>query len=79
MIDFYFWTTPNGHKLTYATERYVQETNRLYGVLDRRLGNRTYVAGDAERINTRPTVTEEARRHLFGQTAHSMSPVEGRS
>lgn len=33
-------------KLPYAIERYVKETNRLYGVLDRRLADRPFVAGD---------------------------------
>jgi GSH-dependent disulfide-bond oxidoreductase len=33
-------------KLPYAIERYVKETNRLYGVLDRRLADRAYIAGD---------------------------------
>jgi GSH-dependent disulfide-bond oxidoreductase len=104
-------------KIPYATERYVKETNRLYGVLDKRLADRAFVAGDhysiadmaaypwivpherqgqkmadfphvkrwfetirarsatarayalAEQINTQPTVTEEARKVLFGQTA----------
>ena len=32
-------------KLPYAIERYVKETNRLYGVLDRRLSRSTYLAG----------------------------------
>jgi GST-like protein len=32
--------------LPYAIERYVKETNRLYGVLDLRLADRPYVAGD---------------------------------
>jgi GST-like protein len=32
-------------KLPYAIERYVKETNRLYGVLDRRLADRPFVAG----------------------------------
>ena len=32
--------------LQYAIDRYVNETNRLYGVLDRRLANRAFVAGD---------------------------------
>jgi GST-like protein len=42
----------NGHfsrfapeKIPYAIERYVKETNRLYGVLDRRLADREYLAG----------------------------------
>jgi GST-like protein len=32
-------------RIPYATERYVKETNRLYGVLDKRLADRDYVAG----------------------------------
>jgi len=33
-------------KLPYAIARYVNETNRLYGVLNKRLADREYVAGD---------------------------------
>ncbi|OZI35211.1 thiol:disulfide oxidoreductase [Bordetella genomosp. 1] len=33
-------------RIPYAIDRYVNETNRLYGVLDRRLADRDYVAGD---------------------------------
>jgi GST-like protein len=33
-------------RIAYATERYVKETNRLYGVLNTRLADRDYVAGD---------------------------------
>ncbi|MDR0379698.1 MAG: glutathione S-transferase N-terminal domain-containing protein [Candidatus Accumulibacter sp.] len=33
-------------KIPYAVDRYVKETNRLYGVLDRRLGDREFIAGD---------------------------------
>jgi GSH-dependent disulfide-bond oxidoreductase len=33
-------------KLPYAIDRYVNETNRLYGVLNRRLADRPFVAGD---------------------------------
>ena len=43
----------NGHfniyapeKIEYAITRYVDETNRLYGVLDRRLADREFIAGD---------------------------------
>jgi GST-like protein len=32
-------------RIPYAVERYVNETNRLYGVLDRRLADRGFVAG----------------------------------
>ena len=43
----------NGHftqyapeKIPYAIDRYVRETNRLYGVLDKRLADRPFVAGN---------------------------------
>jgi GST-like protein len=43
----------NGHfnlyapeKVPYAIDRYVRETNRLYGVLDRHLAGREYIAGE---------------------------------
>jgi GST-like protein len=32
-------------KLTYAIDRYVNETNRLYGVLNKRLADRPFIAG----------------------------------
>jgi GST-like protein len=32
--------------IPYAIDRYVKETNRLYGVLNRRLADRAFVAGD---------------------------------
>jgi GST-like protein len=103
-------------KIPYAMDRYVKETNRLYGVLNKRLADREFVAGAysiadmacypwivpherqlqnlddfphlkrwfhaiaarpavvrayalAKEINDQPTVTPEARLHLFGQTA----------
>jgi GSH-dependent disulfide-bond oxidoreductase len=37
-------------KIPYAIDRYVRETNRLYGVLDRHLENRTVIAGDGYSI-----------------------------
>ncbi len=33
-------------RIPYATERYIKETNRLYGVLNRRLAGRAFIAGD---------------------------------
>lgn len=33
-------------KIPYAIDRYVKETNRLYGVVDHRLRDRAFVAGD---------------------------------
>jgi len=103
-------------KIPYAIERYVKETNRLYGVLDKRLADRAFVAGGysiadmaaypwivpyerqgqsledfpnlkrwfdaiherpavkrayalAKEINTQPTVSEESKKVLFGQSA----------
>lgn len=37
-------------KIPYAIERYVNETSRLYGVLDRQLANRAFIIGDAYTI-----------------------------
>ncbi len=106
-------------KLPYAINRYVDETNRLYGVLDRRLASHEFLAGDysiadmatypwivpyerqgqkledtphlqrwfeaikarpatvaayahAANYANRPTVTEESKKILFGQTAASI-------
>jgi GST-like protein len=105
-------------KIPYAIDRYVRETNRLYGVLNKRLADREFVAGAYsiadmaaypwivpheaqgqkledfphlkrwfEAIKTRPatlrayergaaistntTMTDEARKVLFGQTARN--------
>ena len=33
-------------KITYAIDRYVNETNRLYGVLNKRLADRDFIAGE---------------------------------
>jgi GST-like protein len=103
-------------KIPYAIDRYVNETNRLYGVINKRLAERGFLAGEysiadmatypwivpwkrqgqnledfphlkrwfetirarpatvrayhkADEINTQPTVSEESRALLFGQTA----------
>jgi GST-like protein len=37
-------------RIPYAIERYVKETNRLYGVLDRRLAQRSFLAGETYSI-----------------------------
>jgi GST-like protein len=107
-------------KIPYAIDRYVKETNRLYGVLDKRLADREFIAGAysiadmaaypwivpyerqgqnlddfphlkrwfaaiqcrpatvrayalANNFDTNPSMTEEARKILFGQTADSVS------
>jgi GST-like protein len=108
-------------KIPYAIERYVKETNRLYGVLNKRLTDREFLAGAysiadmasypwivphenqgqnlddfphlkrwfetiqkrpatvrayarAESIGANSTMTEEAKKVLFGQTAKSVNP-----
>jgi GST-like protein len=33
-------------KIAYAIDRYVRETSRLYGVLNKRLADREFIAGD---------------------------------
>ena len=33
-------------RIAYAMERYIKETNRLYGVLNKRLADREFIAGD---------------------------------
>ena len=105
-------------KLPYAINRYVNETNRLYGVLNKRLADRPFIGGDysiadmasspwivpyerqgqnlddfphlkrwfeairarpavirayerGKEINSQPTMSEEAKKVLFGQTASS--------
>lgn len=37
--------TPDQRHLAYGVRRYTNETNRLYGVMDRRLADRDYLAG----------------------------------
>ena len=37
-------------KIRYAINRYVNETNWLYGVIDRRLADRPFLAGEAYTI-----------------------------
>ena len=107
-------------KIPYAIERYVKETNRLYGVLNKRLADREFMAGPytiaqmaayrwnvpydregqkvedfphlkrwfeairerpavqrayarAKEINSAPTMSEEAKKVLFGQTAANVT------
>ena len=108
--------------LPYAQQRYINETSRLYAVLDRRLAGRTFLAGDysiadiaaypwivpherqkqklsefpeltrwfesirarpavvrayekGKAITTKPTVDDEARKYLFGQSAATVRQV----
>jgi GSH-dependent disulfide-bond oxidoreductase len=109
-------------KIPYAINRYVKETERLYGVLDERLADREFVAGNysiadmacypwivlherqgqnlddfpnlerwfdriqrreavqrayavAKTINTSATMTEEAKKILFGQGRRAARPA----
>ena len=41
-----FFNVYSPERVPYAIERYARETRRLYGVLDRRLAERCYIAGD---------------------------------
>ena len=106
-------------KIPYASDRYVRETNRLYGVLNNQLAGKDYIAGEysiadmacypwivpyakqqqnlddfpdlkrwfdsiasrpavikafekAKEVSSQPTVTEESKKILFGQTAASI-------
>ena len=103
-------------KIPYACDRYIKETNRLYGVLNKQLADKDYIAGEysiadmacypwivphvkqqqdlndfsylkawferiasrpgtiaayqkGKEISSQPTVTEESKKILFGQTA----------
>jgi GST-like protein len=111
--------------IDYAIDRYVNETARLYAVLNKRLADREFVAGDysiadmacypwivpherqrqdlddfpnlkrwygavtarpatvrayakGSEINTTPTVTQEAKKLLFGQAAHTVGRINDR-
>jgi GST-like protein len=108
-------------RIPYAIDRYVKETNRLYGVLDRRLAGRDFIAGEysiadmacypwivpherqgqnladfpdlqrwfgtmaarpavqraydrARQVNEETTMSAEAKKVLFGQTAATFAP-----
>lgn len=110
-------------RIPYAMTRYVNETNRLYGVLNKRLEGRDFICGDAytiadmacypwivpherqqqnlddfphlkrwfaaiaerpatlrayekgKAVNTQPTVNEDSKKLLFGQTAAVVKPA----
>ena len=52
-------------KLPYAMDRYRNEVNRLYGVLERRLADRPYIAGaySIADMASYPWVTLHERQH----------------
>jgi GST-like protein len=121
--DHHFGIYPPS-RIPYAIDRHVKETNRLYGVLDRHIANRTFIVGDysvadmasypwivpwkrqqqnlddflnlrrwfdmvrerpgtqrayarGEPYSSRPAVTEDGKKILFGQTA-SRAPAARR-
>jgi GSH-dependent disulfide-bond oxidoreductase len=70
----------NGHfnvyaleKVSYAIERYTKETNRLYGVLNRRLATREFIAGDysiADMATYPWIVPHESHKQTLGDFPH---------
>ena len=58
--------------LAYAIDRYVRETGRLYGVLNKRLADRDYIAGDYSiaDIACYPWVLPERQRQDMGHFPH---------
>lgn len=60
-------------KIPYAIDRYVRETNRLYGVLNTRLADRAFVAGDAYSIAdmaSYPWILPEAQGQAIDDFPH---------
>ncbi len=59
-------------KIPYAIERYVKETARLYAVLDKRLADREYVAGDYSIADMAcyPWILPERQRQDIEQFPH---------
>jgi GST-like protein len=60
-------------KIPYAIDRYVNETNRLYGVLNKRLADRAFVAGDysiADMASYPWTVSHERQRQNLDDFPH---------
>jgi GST-like protein len=65
--------------LPYAINRYVNETNRLYGVLNERLANREFVAGDysiADMLSYPRIVPHKRQQRNFGAVSHRKSWFE---
>lgn len=60
-------------KIPYAIDRYVNETNRLYGVLNKRLADRAFVAGadySIADIASYPWIVPEAQGQDLGDFPH---------
>lgn len=59
-----------------AIERYLVETKRLYGVLDERLGQARFLAGDEYTIADMTTLFWARASHYFGLTLDEWKNVE---
>ena len=70
----FFWAGPEAGDLTYAIRRFTDEANRLYGVMNNRLYNRRYLAGDeytiADMISYPWTVNAEAQGQDINEFKH---------
>lgn len=82
MIDLHYWPTPNGHKITL----FLEEAGLDYRIVPVNIGageqfrpdflkiapntQRAYEKGQA--YASRPTVNEDSRAVLFGQTAETL-------
>ncbi len=66
MIDLYCWPTPNGHKVT----MFLEEAGLACQIHHVDIG--AAPAYGSEPLSGCPTVTEEGKRLLFGQTAASL-------
>ena len=66
------FTTYAPEKIEYSVERYTKECMRLYGVMDRRLGESTYLAGDEYSIADMATYawTYSYERRGFDLSGH---------
>src|ERR671933_695027 len=67
-------------KLPYAIDRYVNETNRLYGVLNNRLADRPFVAGGGELVGGQPAAELGRARgttlDAMPRIGHSCAPAD---
>jgi GST-like protein len=62
--------------VSYAVERYTSEATRLYGVLDRRLAGREWIAGDTYSIADIATFPWACRYRRQGQNIEDFSNVK---
>ena len=62
--------------IPYAIERYVKETSRLYGVLDRRLADRAFIAGDDYTIADMASYPWIVPYQRHGQDLHAFANLE---